>query len=420
MPSQSISSGGILVEPVLTVGLIVFFGYLFGSLGNRFGLPRVTGYIIAGIALNPGLSHVIPDHFVQHTDLLINIMLCFITFSVGGTLSLDKLKTEGKTILTLTVLEAEGAFLLVTGGFFLLLLGFGGHFGVHGTLPCLALALLLGSLASPTDPSATLAVAHEYKARGPVISTVMGVAAFDDALGIINYSIAVALAASVMTGNGGLSIRDVLLSPIWTIGLSLLIGGLFGLLLDFLSRPSIQKEQYGQITVLMLGTLTLCFGIASTLGADELLATMSMGAVIVNISPWQEKIFDILGSYLEELVFILFFVVSCMHLNLNGLKAGLVFIPFFCALRATGKILGIRLGCRMAERPAKLSRYVPAGLIPQGGIVVGLALLMKQHHLLGHMGPIILGIIIGATIVHELVGPLLAHRTLKKAGEISG
>lgn len=408
------------MQPMLIIGFIVFGGYLFGCLGNRLGLPRVTGYIVAGIALNPSVSHLIPANFVQHTDLLVNIMLCFITFSVGGTLSLKALRKEGRTILTLTLLEAEGAFLFVSIGFFVLLLLLGRHFGIQGPLASLALAVLLGSLASPTDPSATLAVAHEYRARGPVISTIMGVAAFDDALGIINYSVAVAIAASVMTGNGGLSLWGIVVSPLWTILLSLALGAAFGLLLDLVSRPSMKNGQYGQITVLMLGTLALCFGTSSLLGADELLATMTMGAVIVNRSPWQDKIFDILGSYLEELVFILFFVVSCMHLDLNGLKAGLLFIPFFIALRAAGKILGIRLGCNLINAPETLSCFVPLGLIPQGGIVVGLALLMRQHHLLGDMGPIVLGIIIGATIVHELVGPLLARRTLTKAGEIRG
>lgn len=406
------------MEPMLTIGLIVFGGFLFGCLGNRFGLPRVTGYIVAGIALNPSVSHLIPENFVQHTDLVVNIMLCFITFSVGGTLSLKELRKEGRTIVTLTVLEAEGAFLLVSSGFFFLLLLLGRHFGIHGPLPSLALALLLGSLASPTDPSATLAVAHEYRAKGPVISTIMGVAAFDDALGIINYSVAVALAVSVMTGNGSLSLWGVVVSPIWTILLSLTLGTAYGLLLDLVSRPAMSKGQFGQITVLMLGTLTLCFGTSSLLGADELLATMTMGAVIVNRSPWQDRIFDILGSYLEELVFILFFVVSCMHLDLNGLKAGLLFIPFFITLRAAGKIVGIRLGCKLVRAPEKLSRFVPWGLIPQGGIVVGLALLMRQHDLLGDMGPVVLGIIIGATIVHELIGPLLARRILNRAGEI--
>lgn len=406
------------MDPMLIVGLIVCSGYVFGNLGGRFGLPRVTGYIIAGIALNPAVSHLIPETFVQHTDLLVNLMLCFITFSVGGTLSMEKLRKEGKTILNLTFFEAEGAFLLVSAGFFVLLLLLGRNFGIHGALPCLALALLLGSLASPTDPSATLAVAHEYGAKGPVISTIMGVAAFDDALGIINYSVAVALAASVLTGGKTLPLWQLVASPLWTILLSVGLGVAFGLILDQVSRPFMARGSYGQLTVLMLGTLALCFGTSTACAADELLATMTMGAVVVNRSPWQEKIFDILGTYLEELVFVLFFVVSCMHLDIAGLKAGLAFIPFFIVLRAAGKILGIRLGCRLAGAPENFSRYVPGGLIPQGGIVVGLALLMRQHHLLGDMGPIVLGIIIGATIVHELVGPLLARRTLTKAGEI--
>jgi hypothetical protein len=56
-------------------------------------------------------------------------------------------------------------------------------------------SLLIGALAAPADSTATLAVAHEYKAKGEVISTIMGVAAFD----IMLYSIAIAFAGSFIS-----------------------------------------------------------------------------------------------------------------------------------------------------------------------------------------------------------------------------
>ena len=59
-------------------------------------------------------------------------------------------------------------------------------------------ALLLGALASPTDPATTLAVKTEYKAEGIVMLTTMGVAAFDDVLGIVNYSLATAIAMALI------------------------------------------------------------------------------------------------------------------------------------------------------------------------------------------------------------------------------
>jgi len=47
-------NGEILVENmVLQVGIIILTGYLVGLLAQKLGFPRVTGYILAGLILNP-------------------------------------------------------------------------------------------------------------------------------------------------------------------------------------------------------------------------------------------------------------------------------------------------------------------------------------------------------------------------------
>ncbi|PIR65292.1 MAG: hypothetical protein COU52_05035, partial [Candidatus Omnitrophica bacterium CG10_big_fil_rev_8_21_14_0_10_43_8] len=43
-----------------------------------------------------------------------------------------------------------------------------------------ALGLLLGAIASATAPAATTDVLWEYKARGPLTTTVLGIVALDD------------------------------------------------------------------------------------------------------------------------------------------------------------------------------------------------------------------------------------------------
>ncbi|MCF7936409.1 MAG: cation:proton antiporter [Synergistales bacterium] len=404
---------------LLILGVIVLVGYGLGWAACAAGLPRITGYIVAGILLNPSLLHIIPQGFVDHTDLVVNIMLCFITFSVGGTLGWEKLRKQGKSILTITLCEAEFAFLLVVVGFSAIFILFGQIFGIHGAGPAVGFALLLGSLASPTDPSASLAVSHEYHAKGEVSSTILGVAAFDDALGIINYSIAVSLVEELFAGATAGSPVMLVIDPLITIFLSLVLGVAFGVLLHLLSAFEVARKHLGLFIVVLLGTLTACFGCASVLKADELLSTMVMGAVVTNISSHSRQLFALVEDYLEDLVFVLFFTVSCMHLDLGALASGLVLIPIFIVLRTAGKFTGVFAGAKLAGADEKVKRFTAFGLIPQGGIVVGLALLMRQHHLLGDLGPVILSVVIGATIIHELAGPLLAKLTLEKAGEIN-
>ena len=137
---------------------------------------------------------------MEHTSLITNIALSFITFPVGGSLLFSMVKKLGKTMICITVLEAEMAFAAILIGFFVL-----GYFSILpvGTSASIALilslSLLIGSMGSPTDPSATLAIMHEYRARGDVSSTIMGVAAFDDVFGILNYAVAVVIAADHRT-----------------------------------------------------------------------------------------------------------------------------------------------------------------------------------------------------------------------------
>jgi hypothetical protein len=59
------------------------------------------------------------------------------------------------------------------------------------------------------------------------------------------------------------------------------------------------------------------------------------------------------------------------------------------------------------------------GLIPQGGIVIGLALVIKQNSAFSSISDIILNVIIGATIIHEIIGPVISKYALEKAGEIT-
>jgi hypothetical protein len=88
--------------------------------------------------------------------------------------------------------------------------------------------------------------------------------------------------------------------------------------------------------------------------------------------------------------------------------------------RGIGKYFGTRLGAGLANSPVPVKRYAAGGLIPQGGIVVGLALIVKQDPAFDGFSDMVISIILGATVIHEILGPILAKMALKKAGEIAG
>ncbi|MFW6128358.1 MAG: cation:proton antiporter, partial [Halobacteriota archaeon] len=394
----------------------LFTGFVLGEVASQVKLPKVTGYILAGVILNPNVCGYISADFVNTTSFVTNIALAFITFSVGGTLFYPRIKRLGKQIIFIGLFESELVFLLLFVGLLAVtpvLIEIPGGTLFTAFIP---LSLLLASLGSPTDPSATLAVKHEYKAQGDVSNTIMGITAFDDALGIINYSIAASI-ASLLILSEALTVHSSLLHPLVTIFGAVILGALFGFLFNIIST-FIKRETEGTYIVVILSLLLVCFSIATIIELDGLLSTMTMGAVVVNFNPLRKKIFRIMERYTEELIFVFFFTLSGMHLDFGVLTSSYLLIIFFVVFRAFGKFIGTFTGAHTSRSPYKVKKYVAGGLIPQGGVVIGLALLLKQKYAFDEISNIVISVIIGATIVHEFIGPVLAKIALTRAGEI--
>ncbi|MFA5068623.1 MAG: cation:proton antiporter [Candidatus Omnitrophota bacterium] len=405
------------MNPVLVIGIIVVVGFIFGELAQKAGLPRVTGFILAGIFLNPDVMTFMPHAAAKAANLIINLALCFITFSIGGTLSLANLKKLGKGILWITILEAQFAFLFVTFGFLALIHLFLKGPGIGWFNTYIPFSILIGCIASPTDPTPALAITHEYNAKGDVTSTILGVSALDDAAGIMNFCIAMVIAATFAM-HTNFSLYQSIAVPAGIIAGSVGFGIVFGLCLNAMS-VFLDKKSDGALIAALLGILTLCFGVTESLKFDALLATMVMGIVAVNLNPIQQRIFSVLEQSTEELIFLMFFVVSGMQLNFSVIPTALVLIVFFVAFRILGKYAGTLCGAIAAGTSDNVKKYTPAGLIPYGGIVVGLGLLMKQEPAFAGFADIIIAVVIGGTILSEIIGSIFVKLSLKAAGEIS-
>ena len=400
-------------DSILITGIIILCGYLMGELAEKVKLPKVTGYIFAGILLNPQVFKVVPPQFVNSTGVIVDVLLSLITFSVGGTLVYRRIKNLGAVIGSIAFFEAELAFLLAGIGVFAAghyFLDFEAHY-------LLVFALLMGALGSPTDPAATIAVMHEYRCKGQVSSTIMGVAALDDALGIINFSLAVSIGL-VFLGGGSLSPVS-LGRPLFIIGGSAVLGVACGHLYMVLARAIRGKKQDEAVLIAVLvGALLICFGAARVLQLDSLLATMVAGITVTNRSPTADELFSMVDRYLEELIFILFFGISGMHLDFSILYTSLPIVMVFVLSRFIGKLVGVRLAGAVFRAPDRITKYAIGGLIPQGGIVIGLALVSNTYSELAPLSGVLISSIIGATVIHELVGPILSKWALHGAGEL--
>ena len=68
---------------LLSVAIILLSGFLMTRLTKRLHLPNVSGYIMAGILIGPGVLDLVPRETVAGMDFVSDVALAFIAFGVG-------------------------------------------------------------------------------------------------------------------------------------------------------------------------------------------------------------------------------------------------------------------------------------------------------------------------------------------------
>lgn len=386
------------MQTVLSLAVAMVFGLLLTRPAKLIHLPNVTAYLVAGLIIGPYCLNVFHEGDAAVNTVLTNIALGFIAFSIGVEFKFSHIKQIGSSSITITILQACLATLLVD----VTLIAFG--------FP-LPLCLTLGAIAAATAPAATLMVVRQYHAKGPVTSTLLPVVAMDDAIGLILFSVSLSV-AQALSGSAGLTVRSMLLEPLFEIVLSLAVGAAIGLLIAVSMRFFHSKTNRLSIavTAVLAGS-----AIASLFNLSSLLLCMAIGACLVNIRKDASAVMEVTDSWTPPL-FMLFFVLSGAELNLAVIPTvGLVGILYLLA-RSFGKYFGSYLGAVIVKASPNIRKYLGITLLPQAGVAIGMAQVALTA--LPDYGAKIQAVVLSATLIYELIGPVLTKMALSAAGEI--
>lgn len=394
------------------VGLLLLLSYLGGEIASCCKAPRVTGYLVMGMLVGHSVMGLFPKKLVQQDLALVtHIALSIIAFSIGGSLNLGNVKRLGRQILLITVNEAGGAFVLVT---LVLCLGFWLMPGFNGDFLTVyfPLALVVGALSAATAPAATLAIIHEYRARGPLTTIVLGVVALDDALAIFFFAFAGSIARNLMHGQN-ISWQSFALTPVIALLASLAIGAVLGAALGRF-MPFVNRR--AAVLGVMTGAILLASGLALSLGVSPLLADMALGFAVTNFVGRQQDIFAIVES-IEEPLFGMFFALAGAHLDLGVLGAAGSLALLIILGRFSGKMLGSRIGARLSGAPRETGKYLGYCLLPKAGVTVGLILAARDIFGPTAQAELMVNAVLGSVIINELLAPFGVRFALFRAGE---
>ncbi|MHC4396806.1 MAG: cation:proton antiporter domain-containing protein [Planctomycetota bacterium] len=394
---------------VLLFGVIVFLGTFGSRLVQKLRIPQVVGCVIIGVILGGDCLNVITRETIDVIRPFTMLALGFIGFMIGGELRGNIFKKYGKQFFIILFSQGIGAFLLVATGVSALAWSITGDLFVS-----IAMGLVLGAIASATAPAATVNVLWEYKTRGPLTAAVLAIVALDDALALLLYRGA-ATGAKALMGAGGETVLNTVVLLLGEIAGAVLLGFLAGLMLYFLFKFVRADDKILGFTI---STLLLVVGISMIPKIDPILPAMTLGITIANLLPRQSKGAFKLVEKFSPPVYISFFVLAGAHMEFSRVDVWVVvMVLVFVLLRVAGKVLGSWLGAKYSAAPEAVRKYIGICLLPQAGVAIGLAILAGQQFNT-ELGKTIIMVVMTATFVMEIVGPMLVKMGVKKAGEV--
>ena len=408
------------METLLCLSVALFAGLMLSRVAKLLKLPAVTAYLVAGILVGPyvlgslgisGLGFTSMES-IDAYDIIPDVALGFIAFSIGNEFRLSQLKQIGKQATIIGIFQALLACILVDAALI----------GIHFIAPdklSLPAAITLGAVATATAPAATLMVVRQYKAKGPLTDILLPIVALDDAVGLIAFAVSFGIAKALIVGS--IDIISIIVEPLLEVVLSLVLGAVMGYLFTFFEKffHSRSKRLAMSVTFVLLTVALsmLKFEIGGIhISFSSLLVCMMLGTVFCNICDFSEELMDRIDRWTAPL-FILFFVISGAELELSIFKdLGIVCIGLvYIAARCIGKYFGASISAKATKCDSKIVKYLGITLFPQAGVALGMAIKAEE---LGPEGVIVANITLFAVLIYEIVGPFLTKISLLKAGEI--
>ena len=383
-------------KTLIILGTLFLFALAADTIGRRTQLPRVTLLLILGFFAGPGGLGVISPHEEKWAPVVTSIALVMVGFLLGGKFSRSWMRRNAKDVLTISLSEVLLTAVVVCLGLLL--------FGVP-----LELALLFGGISTATDPVATVDVVKQNKAKGEFTRALLGIVAVDDAWGLILFSF-VLMGVHGLNGHG--SLIQPLLTGLWELGGAVLVGVSLGIPMALLSGRIRKGEP---MLIEALGIVFLCGGIAQFLHVSFLLASIVLGAVVVNMAYHHNRPFHAV-EHIELPFLILFLVIAGASLTVDSMsKVGMICVGYI-VFRIIGRIIGGWIGGRVSLAKPSLQNWMGLALLSQAGVALGMALAAAQTF--PELQEVIIPVVVSTTVLFEIVGPIATRYSLSRVGEV--
>lgn len=372
------------LNTITLFGITLLLGLIGGQLARRVRyLPQISGYIAIGFMLGPAGFNVINYSLLTTTRIFVDISLGLILFDIGRHLDFTWLRYD-RGLLPTALAESGLTFLLV----FLvcrLLIGL-------GWLP----SALAASFAMASSPAVMLMVTHDLASEGPITRRVLMLTSINNFFALLVFTLLLpftrlaSLHSLEYWEQCGYHIIGSLVISVAVFMLARLMAMIIG------------KSKESQF-VLFIGVLIFTIGMTQSLKLPTALSLFFLGVATRNLD-FKHALMEIEFGWSTRLFFILLFVVTGMHLRLDGLKMVPLGVIAFILVRGLAKYVGIMLFAKKSQITKQQIIAISLALTPMAGLAISMSYVLNDFN--PDINRKISAIIAAVVAILEIFGPI--------------
>jgi Kef-type K+ transport system membrane component KefB len=395
-------------QSLLIFGFLVLAAYTVGELVTPLTLPRITGFLFAGVLFGPSLLGFVDAAVIAELEPVNRLAIALIAFLAGAELRWRELREHLKKLLGILTAELLLTFVLIVGTL-LLVQPYVPFLQNAGRVEAIALSSLFAAVAIVHSPAVVLALLTETGAKGPVTRTTLSIVLVADVVVVLAFSLTLAIARAVVPSETAAALSAGTVA--WELGGSVLVGALLGgavaLYLRFVERE-----------LIMFALIVAFFGseIARLVHVEGLLTLLVAGFVAENTTKHGAEALLKAMERSAAPVFVVFFALAGASISLQAVAAIWPLAVGLTLVRALGIWGGSHIGARLTGASVEERRYTWMGLVAQAGVAIGLVVVIAENY--PDRGAEMQTLILAVIAINQLVGPILGRFALVRAGEV--
>lgn len=411
---------------IFNVGFMILLALIGGKLIEKLNFPKVTGYILMGILVGPSLATIlfgsdgiydglISADMVHAFQVIRQVAIGFIGYTIGLELKFSKLKKTGKQVTIITLVQAFATAIMVGAAVML-------YMTAAGRENILTYGLILGAIATATAPAPIIAVVKNYRTKGPVTDVLLPLVALDDAIGIMLFATMLSIGTTILGVGGELTFIGVIYEPAKEITLSLGLGAIIGFALSYIVKK-FNRDSDAILLMMIIAAVFIGIGVGQAVHASAILLPMTIGVVLTNtVNESFEHRLTRATDLFSAPIMLAFFMIAGLELDLTTLPIVGVMGVIYIVVRVIGKVSGSYVSAKAVKAPPTVVKYLGWTLIPQAGVAIDMAITANQRFAtisgFEHIGSQIMTIVLAATVIYEVLGLVIVKTALGRAGEI--